>query len=71
LRDLKVAILLFNLHNKYFKDLLIKVEKGISKHPKFIKIVKKNINEWECVFKSNFSIDDMMTITFIISNYFN
>ncbi len=68
-KDQKVAIVLFNLNNINFGDLLSGLEKSIKKHPKFkrMKSAKKNI--WECEFESIYSTKENMIITFTISNY--
>lgn len=68
-KDQKVAIILFNLNNTNYVDLLQNLEISIKKHPKYKKMRAANKNIWECEFESIYSNNDRMIITFTISNY--
>lgn len=68
-KDQKVAIILFNLNNINYIDLLKNLDTAIKKHPKFMKMNFTDKNIWECEFESIYSANEKMIITFTVSNY--
>ena len=68
-RECRVAILIFNLHNKDFGALLSKLNNEITTHKNYVSGSKKAENEWECKFKKETDCNSFLTINIIASDY--
>ena len=69
-RDCKIAILIFNLNNKDFGQLLKKVEESIKSNDHYVSAVSKAENEWECKFKSKADSNSNITVNVLVADYY-